>query len=100
REGGFLLQNVLLVALTAGILWGTLLPLLTGMTGRELVVGAAYYERTGAPVLLALLALLAVGPLLPWRSVRGGWLRLLRWPLGAAAAALVLLLAAGVRQPG
>jgi cytochrome c-type biogenesis protein CcmF len=100
REGAFLLQNVLLVALTAAILWGTLLPLLSGMTGRELVVGAAYYERAGAPIMVAVLALLAVGPLVPWRRVRGGWLALLRWPLATAVLALAALLAGGVRQPG
>ncbi|HYW24128.1 MAG TPA: cytochrome c-type biogenesis CcmF C-terminal domain-containing protein [Terriglobales bacterium] len=100
REGAFLLQNVLLVALTAAVLWGTLLPLLSGMTGRELVVGAPYYERAGAPIMLALLALLAIGPMLPWRRVQGGWLKLLRWQLGSAALALAGLLAGGVRQPG
>ncbi|HEY4025911.1 MAG TPA: cytochrome c-type biogenesis CcmF C-terminal domain-containing protein [Candidatus Dormibacteraeota bacterium] len=100
REGAFLLQNILLVALTAAVLWGTLLPLISGMTGRTLVVGAAYYERVSAPLLVAVLALLAVGPLLPWQRVRGGWLRLLRWPLAAAGVTLAGLVAAGVRQPG
>jgi cytochrome c-type biogenesis protein CcmF len=100
REGAFLLQNVLLVALTAAVLWGTLLPLVSGLAGRELVVGAPYYERVGAPLLLALLALLAVGPALPWRRAGAGWARLLRWPVAAAAVALAALLAAGVRQPG
>jgi len=100
REGAFLLQNVLIVALVAAVLWGTMLPLLSGMLGRELVVGPAYYERVGAPLFLALLALLAVGLLLPWRRVGHGRLRLLRWPLAAAGLALAALLAAGVRQPG
>jgi cytochrome c-type biogenesis protein CcmF len=99
REGAFLAQNVLLVALTGAILWGTLLPLISGMTGRELVVGAPYYERAAGPIMLAVLALLAVGPLLPWRRVSGGWLRLLRWQLAAAALVLAALLALGVRQP-
>ena len=100
REGAFLLQNVLLIALTGAVLWGTVLPLVSGMTGRELVVGAPYYERAGTPLMVALLVLLAVGPLLPWRRVRGGWLRLLRWPLATAGLALAALVAAGVRQPG
>ncbi len=100
REGAFLLQNVVLIALTAAVLWGTLLPLVSGMTGRELVVGPAYYERTAAPLMLLVLGLLAVGPLLPWRRIRGGWLPLLRWPLAAAGLAFVALLAGGVRQPG
>jgi cytochrome c-type biogenesis protein CcmF len=100
REGALLLQNVLLVALTAAVLWGTMLPLVSGMFGRELVVGALYYERVGAPLFIALLALLAAGPMLPWRRVNGGWLRLMRWPLVAAAFTLAALLAAGVRQAG
>jgi len=100
REGALLFQNALLVALTAAILWGTLLPLISGMLGRELVVGAAYYERAGAPLFVALLALLAVGPLLPWRRVNGGWLRMLRWPLVAAGLTLAWLFMAGARQPG
>jgi len=100
REGAFLLQNLLLVALTGAVLWGTILPLLSGMAGREVVVGAAYYERVAAPLLLAVLALLAVGPALPWGGAGGRLRRLLRWPLAAAALALAALLAAGVRQPG
>jgi cytochrome c-type biogenesis protein CcmF len=100
REAAFLLQNVLLVALTAAVLWGTVLPLVSGMVGRELVVGAAYYGRVAAPLFVGLLALLAVGPLLPWRRAQDGWLRPLRWPLAAAGLALAVLLARGLRQPG
>ena len=100
REGAFLMQNVLLVGLTGAVLWGTMLPLVSDMFGPQLVVGAAYYERVGAPLFVALLALLAVGPLLAWRRMSGGWLRLLRWPLAAAAATLVALVAAGARQTG
>jgi cytochrome c-type biogenesis protein CcmF len=99
REGAFLLQNVLLALLIGAILWGTLLPLLSGITGGELVVGAPYYERTAAPLMALLLALLAVGPLLPWQAGRS-WLRRLRWPAAGGLLALLLLLGLGLRQPG
>jgi len=112
REGAFVLQNVLIAALTAAILWGTLLPLLSGMVGRELVVGPSYYQRVGAPFFLGLLGLLAVGPLLPWRGLSRGWSRRLLvhplqppgflgsplWAVLAAGLTLVGLVVGGVHQ--
>jgi len=95
REGAFLLQNVLLVALTAAVLWGTLLPLISGMFGRQLLVGPSYYERVAAPLLVAVLALLALAPPLPWRRPGRNWLRRLRPALAAAALTLLALLLLG-----
>jgi cytochrome c-type biogenesis protein CcmF len=99
REGAFLLQNVLLVLLIGAILWGTLLPLLSGISGGQLVVGPPYYERTAAPLMALVLALLAIGPLLPWRSGRS-WTRRLCWPAAGGLLTLLLLLVLGFRQPG
>jgi cytochrome c-type biogenesis protein CcmF len=99
REGAFLLQNLLLVGLIAAVLWGTLLPLLSGLVGPQRVVGAAYYERVAGPLLAGLVALLAVGPLIPWRGSGSAWRRSLAWPAAASAVALAGLLLAGVRQP-
>jgi cytochrome c-type biogenesis protein CcmF len=99
REGAFLLQNLLLVALTAAILWGTILPLVTGMFGRQLLVGPSYYERVGAPLLAAVLVLLAVAPSLPWRRPGRRWLRQLRPALVAAALTLLVLVVLGAGLP-
>src|SRR5216684_4751209 len=41
REGAFALQNLLLIGVVAVVLWGTVLPLVSGMTGQERVVVAA-----------------------------------------------------------
>ncbi|HEX6349224.1 MAG TPA: cytochrome c-type biogenesis CcmF C-terminal domain-containing protein [Candidatus Dormibacteraeota bacterium] len=100
REGAFLLQNFLLVGLVAAVLWGTLLPLLSGLFGAQRVVGPPYYERVSGPLFLVLLLLLAVGPLLPWRRASRGWWRALGWPSAAALLALGALAGAGVRGPG
>src|SRR5437588_3734300 len=100
REGAFLLQNLLFVALAFAVFWGTVLPLVSQfIQGRAAAVGPPFYERVTAPFFLALLALLAVGPLLPWRRAGTAWLRTLKWPLTAAAAALAALLGAGLQNP-
>ena len=100
REGAFFLQNLLFVALAFAILWGTVLPLVSQLLqGRAAAVGPPFYERVTAPLFLLLLALLAVGPLLPWRRAGSAWLGTLKWPLTAAAAALAALLGAGLRDP-
>ena len=99
REGAFLLQNLLFVGLAFAVFWGTVLPLVSQLaSGRTAVVGAPFYERVTSPLFLLLLALLAVGPLLPWRRAGTAWLRTLKWPLTAAVAALAALLGAGVRD--
>jgi cytochrome c-type biogenesis protein CcmF len=98
REGAFLLQNLLLVGVIVVVFWGTVLPLVSGMFGLERVVGAPYYERAAGPLFAALLALLAVGPLLPWRRVGGPSVRALRAPAAALLLALVVLWNFGVRS--
>jgi cytochrome c-type biogenesis protein CcmF len=98
REGAFVLQNLLLIGVVAVVFWGTVLPLVSGMLGAERVVGAPYYERAAGPLLAALLGLLAIGPLLPWRRAGRPTLRALRWPAVVGASTLLVLLAAGVRS--
>jgi cytochrome c-type biogenesis protein CcmF len=96
REGAFALQNLLLVGVIAVVMWGTMLPLVSGVLGLTRVVGPAYYERAAGPLFAVLLALMAAGPLLPWRRVGRPGLRALRWPFLAAVAAAGVLLATGV----
>jgi cytochrome c-type biogenesis protein CcmF len=100
REGAFVLQNLLLIGVVAVVMWGTVLPLVSGLAGAQRVVGAPYYERAAAPLFAVFLALFAVGPLLPWRQASGPTLRALRWPGAAAAAAFVVMLVAGERSIG
>ena len=98
REGAFALQNLLLIGVVAVVLWGTILPLVSGMTGQERVVGAAYYERAAGPLFAAILVLMAAGPLVPWRHAGAPLVRALRWPAGAFALIVAVLFASGVRS--
>jgi cytochrome c-type biogenesis protein CcmF len=98
REGAFALQNLLLVGVIAVVMWGTILPLVSGLAGQERVVDASYYERAAGPLFAVVLALMAAGPLIPWRHAGAPLWRSLRWPGAASALILVALLAAGVRS--
>ena len=98
RESAFVLQNLLLIGVIAVVFWGTVLPLVSGMFGQERVVGAPYYERAAGPLFVVILALMAAGPLLPWRHAGAPLLQALRWPFAAAGIVLGVLLVAGVRS--
>lgn len=98
REGAFALQNLLLIGVIAVVLWGTILPLVSGLAGQPRVVGASYYERAAGPLFVVILALMAAGPLVPWRHAGAPLWRSLRWPLVGAALVPASLLAAGVRS--
>jgi len=101
REGVFLGNNILLVALTVTVLIGTVFPLINeALTGSKVSVGGPYFDRTAAPVMILLLFLMGIGPLLPWRvGSKRYLLQRLRVPLWAAALTIVGLGATGVRHP-
>jgi cytochrome c-type biogenesis protein CcmF len=102
RESAFLLNNLLLVALTFTVLLGTLFPLIAeAVSGQTLSVGGPYYNQVAVPIALALLFLMGVGPLLPWGAseLRDTLSRLIA-PVAFAVATLVVLVTAGVRGAG
>ncbi|MEW2380489.1 cytochrome c-type biogenesis CcmF C-terminal domain-containing protein [Micromonospora sp. NPDC047707] len=62
-------NNLLLAAVAATVLVGTLFPTVQEMlSGTRLTVGPGYYNQALAPLALAVLALMAIGPLLAWRG--------------------------------
>jgi cytochrome c-type biogenesis protein CcmF len=100
REGSFLLNNFLLVGITAATLWGTLFPLISQSFGHmSETVGAPFYNQVDGPLFVALLLAMGVGPLLAWRrtALHALWRNLLTPTLLAAACALILPLT-GVRD--
>jgi cytochrome c-type biogenesis protein CcmF len=72
RESAFLLNNVLFLGLTFAVLFGTLLPMLVAAaSGETISVGAPWFNTVNAPIFIALLFLMGVGPALPWG--RASW---------------------------
>jgi cytochrome c-type biogenesis protein CcmF len=69
RESMLLANNVLLVAAAGTVFLGTLYPLLLdALDLGKISVGPAYFESVFAPLMLALLVLLAVGPFMRWKQ--------------------------------
>jgi len=101
REGSFLLGNVLFLAMTFAVLLGTLFPLIVeAISGQKVTVGAPFFNQISFPLWLAILALMGIGPLLPWRKAEHqSLLRNLAWMVGAAAVTGIVVYALGVRKP-
>src|SRR5438309_1319739 len=99
REGAFLANNLLFAAFCFVVLLGTVFPLLAeAINGERLSVGGPYFDRMTMPVVFALLFLMAIAPVLPWRKASEEVLghRLL-WPAWTATLVVVLCVATGLR---
>lgn len=100
REGSFLLNNFLLLGITAATLWGTLFPLISQSFGHQSeTVGATFYNSVNGPIFAVLILAMGLGPLLAWRRTASQtlWRNLLTPVVCAALCALILPLA-GVRN--
>ena len=94
REAALVVNNLILTVVLVVVMAGTLYPLiLEGLTGAKISVGAPYFNTAAGPLALALMLLLAAGPLLRWRSDRPK-LVLDRMALALLGGALMLVLLA------
>jgi cytochrome c-type biogenesis protein CcmF len=101
REGLFVANNVLFVGFAIVVLLGTVFPLLyQAVNGAQVTVGTPYFASIAAPLSVVLLALMAVAPLVSWRTVdvKVLWSRL-RISAWSALTIVGVLLAFGVRRP-
>jgi cytochrome c-type biogenesis protein CcmF len=100
REGAFLAVNVLFLALTFTVLVGTLFPLLVeAVNGARVTVGAPFFDRASLPLWMVVLALMGIGPLLPWRAAESRSLvRNLAFMTGGFVLAAGAALLFGLRQ--
>lgn len=93
REGGLVLNNLLLTAICATVLFGTLYPLaLEAATGEKISVGPPFFNLCVAPFALALVVAMPLGQMLPWKrgQLLGVAERLIAALLAGVAGALAL----------
>ena len=97
REAAFLLNNLLFAGFALVVLTGTVFPLLVeALQNKQITVGEPYFTRLGVPIGIALLFLMAVGPVLPWRATSSQVLRdRLLIPAWAGGLTLVIAVVAG-----
>ncbi|MFC3227114.1 heme lyase CcmF/NrfE family subunit [Marinibaculum pumilum] len=95
REGGLVLNNLLLATATATVLVGTLYPLfLDAVTGEKVTVGPPYFNAVFVPLMVPLIAAMGIGPLLAWkRGDLAGALARLRLAIAVTVAAILLAIA-------
>ena len=101
RESAFLVQNVLFLLVAFVTLWGTVFPVFSeAAQGTTVTVGRPFFDRVNGPLLLALIALMGVGPLLPWRRATPRILfAVTRVPVGAGLVTAAVLAVSGMRDP-
>ena len=101
REGGLVVNNLLLCVAALSVFIGTLYPLaLETLTNEKISVGPPYFNLTFGSIVLPLLLFVPVGPMLSWkRGDMGGALRRLWISLTAAAVVALVVLIAQVRGP-
>jgi cytochrome c-type biogenesis protein CcmF len=68
REGGLVLNNLLLTTAAATVFLGTLYPLfLDAFGGEKVSVGPPFFNATFVPLMIPLVIAVGIGPLLPWK---------------------------------
>ncbi|OHC75277.1 MAG: c-type cytochrome biogenesis protein CcmF [Rhodospirillales bacterium RIFCSPLOWO2_12_FULL_58_28] len=93
REGGLLLNNLLMSTAAAVVLLGTLYPLfLDAIGGPKVSVGAPFFNSVFFPIMMPMAAAMAVGPMLAWK--RGDLLAAMKRLWAAFALMLAAVLAA------
>ncbi len=103
REAMFLLQNMVLLAITFVIFWVTLFPLISqAVTGVRVSVGPPAFTPFVVPLALILVLLTGVGPLISWRRATVANLRrqfIFPASVGVVVTILVLALTDAGRKP-
>ncbi|MSO97397.1 MAG: heme lyase CcmF/NrfE family subunit [Rhodospirillaceae bacterium] len=91
REGGLLINNLLLTTAAATVLLGTLYPLIAdALEMGKISVGSPYFNAVFVPLMTPLIILAGIGPLLAWkRADLNGALQRLKIAGGLAIVVLI-----------
>ncbi|MBB6175404.1 cytochrome c-type biogenesis protein CcmF [Anoxybacillus tengchongensis] len=69
KEMSFLVANLIFIGGAVAIFWGTIFPLVSEMlNGKKVNVGPPYFNEVTAPIFLSLILLMAICPIVPWKS--------------------------------
>ncbi|WP_252257485.1 heme lyase CcmF/NrfE family subunit [Erythrobacter aurantius] len=93
REGALVFNNVMLSAILAIVLLGTLYPLLTEAFDVRVSVGPPYFNPAGAIFAIPMFIVMAIGPLLRWKDDKPGRIQFEAAMLAAIVIAIVALVA-------
>jgi cytochrome c-type biogenesis protein CcmF len=101
REASFLINNLLFLGIVFAIFWGTIYPLVAeAVANAKVSVGPPYFKQVAGPLLAAVILLMGIGPLMPWRRAsRDHLLNNFLIPVAGAVVGLAVLLAEGIRDP-
>ena len=100
REASLVVNNYLLLAIALVVLGGTLFPVFSELVeGTRITVGPPFYNQVVGPLLIALLVMMTIGTVTPWRRAATGSLaRRFRGPLVASTAGALVLAPLGMRD--
>ncbi|MEM9501162.1 MAG: heme lyase CcmF/NrfE family subunit [Pseudomonadota bacterium] len=93
REGALVFNNVMLTAILAIVLLGTLYPLLTEAFDVRVSVGPPYFNPVGAMFAVPMFVVMAVGPLLRWKNDKPGRIKLELLIVGVILVAVAAIVA-------
>jgi cytochrome c-type biogenesis protein CcmF len=101
RESALIVNNYLFTAIALVVLGGTLFPVFSELfAGQRVTVGPPFFNRVVGPLLICLVALVAIGTVLPWRRASAATLaRRARTPLVLGALTVIILAMLGMHDP-
>lgn len=99
KEGAFLINNVLLLAVTLAILFATIFPAIARSAGAARVnIGAPFYNQVSVPIFLCIILLSGVCLLAGWRRIFiKDFLYATAWPMGFAIILAIVLPVVGMK---